>query len=472
MTSKTLMLGVSFKYHLGLIVALKVINIDITIIIVILFKAWTNSDSKNQLQRLSQDKKQVILFYNTLVRQLLVYFLSYITNFVGLLGLQIEFVTATFYQDKEDNKDPKALKISYADVQVILMSCAVMYFLMGCILEYIKRSDLLIALGAVEFMFDDVDNRYHNLIQQLTHIVLATRFALLTIFLIGLAKWFEKKYLYVIIGSWLTNEYLSIKCGQLLILHKGELMVVSGLALIILALMFLRYYSLDPIDQGIIIGEQAIFLTSQHTNQVQNIISVEQFMHESKQVNQSEIRNSQNLVTNSLNQKVNDMELMERRILKRWKIPSLVKILQIEGVMQLFIVQFSMMVLSLIFEIIQTATGEDSLDDNYDLVIFSFQGLILYTQYYMICILGPFNIAKNSQILSHKAQFYTLKGIEMFLSIICIIAMYRLFKNEFIELRSLLQTNNEENKNQKMLLSNEILETSSASDDQESVKFL
>jgi len=63
-------------------------------------------------------------------------------------------------------------------------------------------------------MFDEKDTLYHELLSQLIHIVLATRFAMLTIYLIGLGKWFEKKYLYLVIVNHFFNFYLGKLANQ------------------------------------------------------------------------------------------------------------------------------------------------------------------------------------------------------------------------------------------------------------------
>jgi hypothetical protein len=60
--------------------------------------------------------------------------------------------------------------------------------------------------------------------------------------------------------------------------NVGLIHVVSGSILIIMSALYARYFQIDPIDSKLIIHEQAINLTSKHSNNVQSIILVNQFL--------------------------------------------------------------------------------------------------------------------------------------------------------------------------------------------------
>ena len=70
-------------------------------------------------------------------KQITRFLFTYLLNFVAILGFSVQFTTSTF-KFKDTAAD------TYSDVQAMLFSSAVMYFLVGMTLEYTKRSDVLI----------------------------------------------------------------------------------------------------------------------------------------------------------------------------------------------------------------------------------------------------------------------------------------------------------------------------------------
>jgi len=85
--------------------------------------------------------------------------------------------------------------------------------------------------------------------------------------------------------------------------------------------VFYKFVKFDPIDADMIINEQAINLTSQHTDNFRNLVMVEDFFEE--------IKNT----SNSIRDDSTRQELFDRRILKRWKTPSLLETLRLDYVL-------------------------------------------------------------------------------------------------------------------------------------------
>ena len=86
-------------------------------------------------------------------------------------------------------------------------------------------------------------------------------------------------------------------------------------------MVFYKFVKFDPIDADMIINEQAINLTSQHTDNFRNLVTVEDFFEE--------IKNT----SNSIRDDSTRQELFDRRILKRWKTPSLLETLRLDYVL-------------------------------------------------------------------------------------------------------------------------------------------
>lgn len=59
---------------------------------------------------------------------------------MSLLGLSLPFITSSFFDDDDDprTKDPRQLKVTLPEVQVILLFTAIMYIMLGSTLEYVK----------------------------------------------------------------------------------------------------------------------------------------------------------------------------------------------------------------------------------------------------------------------------------------------------------------------------------------------
>ena len=59
-----------------------------------------------------------------------------------------------------------------------------------------------------------------------------------------------------------------------------HLYVISGVLMVMLSVLFLRFYRIDPNDWGLIINEQAINLTSQFADEVRECVTIEEFINE------------------------------------------------------------------------------------------------------------------------------------------------------------------------------------------------
>lgn len=96
-------------------------------------------------------------------------------------------------------------------MQVILLTVSCMYFLVGSTLEYTRHSGFIVfsitvGLGLLKFGLgfyalinqatktDELqkDIEHLELNEWITHLLVASRFALFTIFIITLAKWFTR----------------------------------------------------------------------------------------------------------------------------------------------------------------------------------------------------------------------------------------------------------------------------------------
>lgn len=102
------------------------------------------SSARQDDDTLDQTKEELITAIDdqrlqTLLRrkQITRFLFTYLLNFVAILGFSVQFTTSTF-KFKDTAAD------NYSDVQAMLFSSAVMYFLVGMTLEYTKRSDILI----------------------------------------------------------------------------------------------------------------------------------------------------------------------------------------------------------------------------------------------------------------------------------------------------------------------------------------
>eukprot|EP00347_Sterkiella_histriomuscorum_P017047 403350864 len=253
----------------------------------------TNTNSRNP----TTYSKKTPLQREIIKKQISVYVLSYFANMIGLLGFGIEFITATFYKDQDPRYDQiNSISLSNSDVQVILLAMAAMYFMVGSSLEYIQKSEIMI-------------------------------FAIMVIFSLG-----------KIVGSWFTNEYLSFKISELLQDSRGILLMISGGVLLLLSLIMLKYFRIDPIDQGYLLNEQALNLTSQFNDQIVSHIKVQEFIQISKVQRSGDYtpllsQQANQLKSISLKQKEqqDDQEIIES-ILKRWETPSFSETISKKGV--------------------------------------------------------------------------------------------------------------------------------------------
>lgn len=69
---------------------------------------------------------------------------------LALIGLPYTFVTATFYDDYNNpSRDPDLGDITLPEIQVLLLSTSVMYFILGSSLEYIRKVELKIIIPVI-----------------------------------------------------------------------------------------------------------------------------------------------------------------------------------------------------------------------------------------------------------------------------------------------------------------------------------
>jgi hypothetical protein len=64
--------------------------------------------------------------------------------------------------------------------------------------------------------------------------------------------------------------------------EKEILILASGVCLLGCAVLVYKFYRLDPIDQELIINEQAINLTSQYTENFRTYVHLDDFIQELK----------------------------------------------------------------------------------------------------------------------------------------------------------------------------------------------
>ncbi|CDW83105.1 UNKNOWN [Stylonychia lemnae] len=228
-------------------------------------------------------------------------------------GLQFQLVTITFYEKTEDQKKKD---IGVQDIQVVMLSSVVMYLILGMVLEYIRRSDILIlimctslavlkiAVGIYDIYADKDAEFLNNNNLHLVHFIVILRLAMSTIFLTGLAKWFSVILLFMVVINYL-------------------------------------YYIFDPIDADLLLNEQAIVLSTKYIDQYKTVISVEDFFaqyHMEKTDSKYSIRfDDQGQIKKPYSiqeQQKNQDEEAEEKILKRWKVPSFLSTLKINGVLR------------------------------------------------------------------------------------------------------------------------------------------
>jgi hypothetical protein len=97
---------------------------------------------------------------------------------------------------------------------------------------------------------------------QLVHFIVILRLAISVIFVTGIAKWFQRSYLNIMIGLWFTNEFVAFEIFKNFIEQKNLLLMISGFVLCASSLLIYKFYKFDPIDANLLINEQAINLTT------------------------------------------------------------------------------------------------------------------------------------------------------------------------------------------------------------------
>lgn len=74
-------------------------------------------------------------------KQIVVFAMSYLANFLVLFGYSIEYVIAVYYN--HPTVDTPGLQ--YQDLQATLLLTSIIFFALGSVLEYVKKSNLLIS---------------------------------------------------------------------------------------------------------------------------------------------------------------------------------------------------------------------------------------------------------------------------------------------------------------------------------------
>jgi hypothetical protein len=108
---------------------------------------------------------------------------------------------------------------------------------------------------------------------QIKHITHALRLAILTIFIVDISKWHKRIHIPLIFGIWISNEFVCMILFEKLTDDSNttlrySIVMASGLLFILMALIYYKWFSIDPIDHSLIINEQALNLTSSYTNRV------------------------------------------------------------------------------------------------------------------------------------------------------------------------------------------------------------
>lgn len=159
------------------------------------------------------------------------------------------------------------------------------------------------------------------------------------IFITTLAKWFSRTYLHLIMGAWLTNEFIAFELTKAFFNNKDYLIAGSGILLTFVC-VYLIYalFKHDPIDAGLIVNEQAINLTSTHTDHFRAYIGLEDFLEQMKHsklhtTNEKNATNSSSLGLQKLLMKEQAIYNHEEKVLKRWKTVSMLQTLRLNGVM-------------------------------------------------------------------------------------------------------------------------------------------
>jgi hypothetical protein len=108
--------------------------------------------------------------------------------------------------------------------------------------------------------------------------------------------------------------------------------------MVILSLLLLRYYRIDPNDWGLIINEQAINLTSQFADEVRECITIEEFIKEVRlnernrnlYTSNSHVRGGGSKSMKDISMAIKEEHLHdieEKYIIKRWQSPSIIEAL-------------------------------------------------------------------------------------------------------------------------------------------------
>lgn len=113
-----------------------------------------------------------------------------------------------------------------------------------------------------------------------------------------------------------------------------------------------KYHRIDPIDCGLLVNEQAINLTSQYTDEVRDQVTLDQFIEELRsstqsiniyQIPRSMLKDKEKSVKD-LCHTLNEEKLAhveETLVLKRWKSPSIMEVLELPNVFRMIVFVFA-----------------------------------------------------------------------------------------------------------------------------------
>lgn len=142
-------------------------------------------------------------------------------------------------------------------------------------------------------------------------------------------------------GLWLTNEafacMVTFKIGldPDAYLESFWLLLISGILLLLSGTLFLFFYRVDTFDHDLILHEQAIFLTSQYTNDLRHIMYLSDFKKELLEKKELEI-NANYSLKNAERQIFIKIEF--EKILKQRYCPSTLECLAIENVKPMLLI--------------------------------------------------------------------------------------------------------------------------------------
>ena len=100
-------------------------------------------------------------------------------------------------------------------------------------------------------------------------------------FILNLSKWFGKKWVSFILPLFLSyNSVIYVSKNIIPKEYKKVISLTSAIVLFIIIVLILLFLPTDPMDHGLIINETAIYLSSWHTSNMRDIMTIEEFKEE------------------------------------------------------------------------------------------------------------------------------------------------------------------------------------------------